>query len=452
MSSSLLIDEPPLIVLNRLANAFGLNEAIVLQQVHFLINPKTNRNFFEGRHWVWNSYSQWRDKYFTFWSERTIRRIFDGLEEKKLILISEDDDPFRKVKYYSVDYDVLNQVLGLQIDVSAITKSNKPAKKLENHPSSENGHIDVARMDRRCVQSGQLDVSKVDGYIIDTKTPSSENILITPLTPHDLKISDEEKLNQIRTKEAGGVTKHNLELLNDLASDLNGQEKNTVDQLERSCPPISTLKPTEAEEEHLSQKMIKVWNLLVQPKIKDAPRKELILTDQRKKALEELFNGILNGDFAEWERYCSQIAETQFLLGNNERMFRVSLEWALCSSNALKVLEGRIYDKPQSKTQVVKDLAQVDFEVELLEHFTSKGYPKEWLKVYQLLCKSMGQKFFRSWLKGCSPLPVRANHAVLLAPTRFQRDYLNINHFNEICDAARRCWPDLGELTIEVKA
>ena len=41
-SSKLLIDEPPLQVLPSLALKIGLNEAIILQQVHYWLNPKLN--------------------------------------------------------------------------------------------------------------------------------------------------------------------------------------------------------------------------------------------------------------------------------------------------------------------------------------------------------------------------------------------------------------------------
>lgn len=42
MGAQLLINEPPLQVLPTLAKTIGLNEAIVLQQVHYWLNPKFN--------------------------------------------------------------------------------------------------------------------------------------------------------------------------------------------------------------------------------------------------------------------------------------------------------------------------------------------------------------------------------------------------------------------------
>ncbi|HQS84935.1 MAG TPA: DnaA N-terminal domain-containing protein [Alphaproteobacteria bacterium] len=106
--SSLLINEPPLQVLPTLAHRIGLNEALMLQQVHYWLNPKLNRNIFEKRHWVHNTYRQWQAQ-FPFWSQRTIQRILLSLEEKSLLLAFLKND-FQKTKHYTIDYDQLRKM------------------------------------------------------------------------------------------------------------------------------------------------------------------------------------------------------------------------------------------------------------------------------------------------------------------------------------------------------
>ena len=54
---SLLISEPPLIVLPSLARLVGLNEAIILQQVHYWLQRSSNIK--DGHRWVYNSYPNW---------------------------------------------------------------------------------------------------------------------------------------------------------------------------------------------------------------------------------------------------------------------------------------------------------------------------------------------------------------------------------------------------------
>ena len=83
--SKLIINEHPLLVLPSLAAAIGLNEAIILQQVHYWIDPRINKNYINNVHWVYNTYAQWA-KQFPFWSEITIRRTIKDLEKRNLLI------------------------------------------------------------------------------------------------------------------------------------------------------------------------------------------------------------------------------------------------------------------------------------------------------------------------------------------------------------------------------
>jgi len=110
---TLLLQERPLIVLPQLACAVGLNEAIVLQQLHYwLIEGGTPH---EGRRWVYNSYEQWQVDNFPFWSLPTIRRVFGNLERDGLISSRvEYDRRFQgsRRKWYTINYDVVREKEG----------------------------------------------------------------------------------------------------------------------------------------------------------------------------------------------------------------------------------------------------------------------------------------------------------------------------------------------------
>jgi hypothetical protein len=85
--------------------AVGLNEAIVLQQVHYwLINPKAGV-VRDGHKWIFNTYDEWKDDNFPFWSTDTIQRAFVKLEKMGLV-ISEKLDAHKNDmrKYYRIDY------------------------------------------------------------------------------------------------------------------------------------------------------------------------------------------------------------------------------------------------------------------------------------------------------------------------------------------------------------
>lgn len=105
--SRLLIDEPPLQVLPSLAREIGLNEAIMLQQIHYwLLKSGTE---FEGAKWFYKTLEEWQTE-FPFWSAMTIRRTLGSLEKQKIIKIGNfNKKKFDKTKWYTIDYQRVNR-------------------------------------------------------------------------------------------------------------------------------------------------------------------------------------------------------------------------------------------------------------------------------------------------------------------------------------------------------
>lgn len=100
--SSLLIHEPPLQVLPSLAVDLGLNEAIVLQQLHYWLQRSTTR--INGALWVYNTVLQWREQ-FPFWSDDTISRTLKNLRERGVVVAERlSTNPFDKTLFYRIDY------------------------------------------------------------------------------------------------------------------------------------------------------------------------------------------------------------------------------------------------------------------------------------------------------------------------------------------------------------
>lgn len=93
-----------------LATLIGLNESIVLQQVHYWLKhkEKSGQDYIDGHYWVYNTYEQWQEQ-FPFWSIRTLKRIFTTLENSGFLLSANYNKiGFDKTKWYSIDYDALN--------------------------------------------------------------------------------------------------------------------------------------------------------------------------------------------------------------------------------------------------------------------------------------------------------------------------------------------------------
>lgn len=103
--SNLLIDDYPILVLPTLATEIGLNESIVLQQMHYWLK-KSNHNY-DGRHWIYNSFPEWQ-KHFPFWSVMTIKRAVYSLEKQNLLYVGNyNKAKFDKTKWYSINYEKL---------------------------------------------------------------------------------------------------------------------------------------------------------------------------------------------------------------------------------------------------------------------------------------------------------------------------------------------------------
>jgi len=106
--SKLLISEHPLQVLPALATIIGVNEAIVLQQVHYWIEKSII--IVNNKKWVYNTFEDWH-KQFPFWSLRTLKNIFISLQKQDLIIAKQlSKDKFNKTNYYSINYLLLEKI------------------------------------------------------------------------------------------------------------------------------------------------------------------------------------------------------------------------------------------------------------------------------------------------------------------------------------------------------
>ncbi|ALC91578.1 replication protein [Bacillus sp. FJAT-18017] len=106
--SNLLISERPMMVIPALAVKIGLNEAIVLQQIHYWLKKKLH--VIEGRSWVYNTYKEWNQQ-LPFWSESTIKRVFKTLEDLGYVLSGNfNRSKLDQTKWYTIDYEKLKEL------------------------------------------------------------------------------------------------------------------------------------------------------------------------------------------------------------------------------------------------------------------------------------------------------------------------------------------------------
>lgn len=105
--SRLLIPDYTLQILPDLAVEIGLNEAIVLQQVHYWLLPSRGvGKIVDGRRWVYNTYEKWKEN-FPFWSVPTIKRTISSLEKQGLLESRSDLNGHAsdRTKWYTINYE-----------------------------------------------------------------------------------------------------------------------------------------------------------------------------------------------------------------------------------------------------------------------------------------------------------------------------------------------------------
>lgn len=153
--SKLLIDDYPIQVLPKLAEQIGLNEAIILQQMHYWLN--TSKHTHDGKKWIYNSYKSWEAQ-FPFWSNVTIRRTISSLEKQELLHTGNFNKAgFDKTKWYSINYSTLE-------GVSKRVAQNEQ-KICSNRANGDAQNEQTNTIDYTETSTDSIDTSKIFEYI-----------------------------------------------------------------------------------------------------------------------------------------------------------------------------------------------------------------------------------------------------------------------------------------------
>jgi uncharacterized phage protein (TIGR02220 family) len=135
--SKLLINENPVMIIPSLAVKIGLNEAVILQQIHYWVHG--SRHVIEGRKWIFNTYKDWQEQ-LPFWSESTIKRSIHSLEKQGLLLSGNwNRSKMDKTKWYTIDYQQLDELT----EGEAMNPSEDPQTTEDETTATEQDHMQV---------------------------------------------------------------------------------------------------------------------------------------------------------------------------------------------------------------------------------------------------------------------------------------------------------------------
>lgn len=166
---SLLMPSRPIVISPDLAYSIGLNEAIVLQQVHYWFKETTSGMEHDGARWIYNTSEQWLEQ-FPFWSESTLKRTFTNLKKLGLLRIEQLNQSQRDMtNFYTINYesDLLDEV-----KVASSMKSKRA------NPSVQNDQMEQVKK-KRSISSDRPDVIRSNWHDDPTEITTESTTEIT---------------------------------------------------------------------------------------------------------------------------------------------------------------------------------------------------------------------------------------------------------------------------------
>lgn len=234
--NKLLIDDYPIQVLPKLAELIGLNEAIVLQQIHYWLNNSKHK--YDGKTWIFNSYPEWQ-KQFPFWSLITIKRTIYSLEKQNLLLIGNyNKAKFDKTKWYTINYQTIEGMIrpSYQNDTTSVSKRDDGV-----YQNDTTNTIDYTETNKHRETD---DVSKSFKYI-STNLEIIQNPLKAEQLEHEIKSFKQDQFEIVKV--ATDYCKENNKGLNYLLTVLKNWNKEGVsdkESAENKLKPRNTKKET----------------------------------------------------------------------------------------------------------------------------------------------------------------------------------------------------------------
>lgn len=148
--NNLLMGRVPVVASQDLAVKIGLEEAICLDKLHYLLTPKDNfTNYrlhqYEGKHWIYHTIDELIEKIFPFWSVSKVERVLKKLRE--LNLVSTAHLHFKvlglrgvRTLWYSINYAAVDRLKNNQESTAEVveTTQNQPvAPEASGNPQNE---------------------------------------------------------------------------------------------------------------------------------------------------------------------------------------------------------------------------------------------------------------------------------------------------------------------------
>jgi hypothetical protein len=309
------------LIIPEIAKKIGLEEAIVLSQVHYWLQKSSK--VIDDIPWVYNTFEQWQQQ-FCYWSLSKVKRIFISLQNMGL-LISDKKNKYLgcHTKWYTIDYGKFSELL----------KEIQPQKKGKASPSSfeSSGYSIVAHIDN-CQNKAEK------GRGVKNFASSQDELSLVQIEPI--------------------ITETTLPDINKCMSTKSDyQKKLKFTKLKRQTYEFSK------EELEVSDKMLRVWKDIF---LKE--EKYPVLHGSRRSKMIEAYKRDFKSEMDKWREFCLSINSSKFLMGEKKEGFKAHFDWLLEEKTISKVLSkefdigDRVPDIEQEKEKGRKKEAEKRFQ------------------------------------------------------------------------------------------
>lgn len=145
--SKLALEQKMLPVPPKLAAAIGVDEALVLQRLHFWLVKGESSDYgtvVNGVRWIYNTLDAWLQQ-FIFFSKWRLRQALKNLRQLGLVLFSQlDKHEWKRIGYYTIDYGRLNQLqVSIGEPISEVAPNEAESLKPLESSKCELPHVNV---------------------------------------------------------------------------------------------------------------------------------------------------------------------------------------------------------------------------------------------------------------------------------------------------------------------
>lgn len=374
------------------AQIFGLESAIVLNQIRYWIDPKRCKNNKEGQYWVYNSVKAWHEQ-FGMISERTLRRIFKRLEDLNVI-ITKKFNAWRRDqrKWYTIN---IEQLTSLVKDISTPNASKRLLRSIHDHTPPPD--------------------------------PESKSLVETVEASFDDNESISSKLNLEPDTDENGI---NIDVAT-MAECTFGQNDLMFIDTEITQQITLLSSKSKISDANIEREMINIWDQIIEKEANTTT-----LTNWRKKILNQVLKNQFQSSLLLWKDFCQLIAHNTFLMGGGPNQWKVSLDWALKAQNIQKVQERR-YTGQREVTKLLPSSTFCENDIQ--------GSPI-WKTLATQLIKTIGVRRFELWFKGGYLANEASEYPILCLESDFKSSWVKQNFGDIVSDIVRKMMPQMKSL------